>query len=108
VNRARVLQAAAITAAIALQVHRDRHLRNEARIHEGDLEVHQVEIDRLNRRCGITDEVRPRVDAGVITAAERIAADRAMDTLAARDYTPAERRRMAELESFFADEEVQW
>jgi hypothetical protein len=103
VNRARVLKAAAITAAIALQVHRDRALRNEARIHEGDLECHQVHIDRLNAKVGITDEVRPRVDAGVITAAERIAADRALDVLAARDYTPAERHAMAELDRLFPD-----
>ena len=99
----RIFQAAAITAALAYQVHQNRANRNEARIHEGDLETHQVHLDRLNAKCGITDEVRPRVDAGVITAAERIAADRALVVLAAKDYTPLERIEWMALESLFTD-----
>jgi hypothetical protein len=49
--------AACVAAAITYQItHAQRALRNEARIHEGDLETHQVHIDRLNRHCGLVSD----------------------------------------------------
>jgi hypothetical protein len=71
--------AACVAAAITYQItHAQRALRNEARIHEGDLETHQVHIDRLNARCGITDS--PALD-------ECFAADAICDGLQERNWT---------------------
>lgn len=97
------LAGAAIAAAVLLHATRDRNLRVAVQRHECDLEG-------LAERVGVLDGMTPEhpVPARVISAAEYIAADRAMDTHAVRDYTPAERRTMNTLNTLFADGEVQW
>lgn len=90
---------AALAAAALYQI---RHLRNEARIHEGDLEVHQVHLDRLNAKCGITGDVLP---PSAIRLEERLANDEVCEALEEANWTRDELDEHAVIESLFADGE---
>ena len=96
----RVLQAAALAAAVAYQVLQNRAHRNEDRIHEGDLETHQVHIDRLNAKCGITGDVLP---PSAIRFEERLANDEVCEALEEANWTQDELDEHAVIESLFPD-----
>jgi hypothetical protein len=86
--------AACVAAAITYQItHAQRALRNEARIHEGDLETHQADIDILKAHCGIVSDA---------VLEENLRVDEICDALQ-EQLTPEDREHLAAIMDLFPD-----
>jgi hypothetical protein len=89
----RIFQAAAITAAVALQVHRDRAHRAAADRHEADNECQQADIDILKAHCGIVSDA---------VLEENLRVDEICDALQ-EQLTPEDREHLAAIMDLFPD-----